>query len=48
MYRLRWLTPTVPRVLESRIDWEGYFAVVDHDRIRMRSLATALIKKEAE
>jgi predicted nuclease of predicted toxin-antitoxin system len=38
----------VLQVLESRTDWEGYFAVVDHDRIRMRPLPATPVKSDAE
>ena len=38
----------VLQVLESRTDWEGHFAVVDHDRIRIRPLPTLPAKGDAD
>src|SRR5215510_13835049 len=45
LFRLSGLDPDsdnqhMLHVLESRTDWEGHFAVVDHDRIRIRPLLT--------
>ena len=45
LFRMKMLNPQMAvrkmaQVLESRTDWEGYFSVVEEDRVRMRPLAT--------
>ncbi len=36
------------RVLESHIDWKGHFAVVDHDRIRLRLLPNVIMQNDSD
>ena len=53
LFRLSGIDPEsdnqhVLQVLGGRTDWEGHFVVVDHDRIRMRPLPTARVKKDAD
>jgi predicted nuclease of predicted toxin-antitoxin system len=45
LFRMKMLNPQMAvrkmvQVLESRTDWEGYFSVVEEDRVRMRPLPT--------
>jgi len=43
LLRIQWTEPTTDNAfavsaLTSRDDWTGFFAVVEHDRIRLRPL----------
>ncbi len=51
LFRLSGIDPEsdnrcVLRVLESRTDWSGHFAVVEHDQIRMRQLPAVTTRSD--